>query len=32
MLVADEQVADYDWRATRATVTLRGDEIPQPDT
>lgn len=29
VLGADEQVADYDWRATRAEVVLRGDEIPQ---
>jgi hypothetical protein len=25
-----EEVVDYDWRATRAEVILRGDEIPQP--
>jgi hypothetical protein len=31
LLGADERVADYDWRATRADVVLRGDEIPQPD-
>ena len=30
VLGADEQVGDYDWRATRAEVVLRGDEIPQP--
>ncbi len=24
-----EEVADYDWRATRADVMLRGDEIPR---
>jgi cystathionine beta-synthase len=30
LLRADEHVADYDWRATRAEVVLRGDEIPQP--
>jgi len=24
----DERVADYDWRATRPEVVLRGDEIP----
>jgi len=30
LLGAGEQVADYDWRATRAEVVLRGDEIPQP--
>ena len=26
---ADERVADYDWRATRPEVVLRGDEIPR---
>ncbi len=31
MLGAHEQVADYDWRGTRATVTLWGEDIPQPD-
>ena len=30
LIGADERVADYDWRATRAEVVLRGDEIPQP--
>ena len=30
LLGADEQVADYDWRTTRAEVVLRGAEIPQP--
>jgi len=30
LLGAGEQVADYDWRATRAEAVLRGDEIPQP--
>jgi cystathionine beta-synthase len=30
LLGADEDVAAYDWRATRAEVVLRGDEIPQP--
>ena len=30
LLRADEQVADYDWRATRADVVLRGEEIPSP--
>jgi cystathionine beta-synthase len=30
LLRADEGVADYDWRATRPEVILRGDEIPQP--
>ena len=30
LLGADEQVADYDWRGTRAEVVLRGDEIPRP--
>ena len=30
LLAADEQVADYDWRATRLEVVLRGEEIPQP--
>jgi cystathionine beta-synthase len=30
LLGTDEQVADYDWRSTRADVILRGDEIPQP--
>jgi len=29
LLGADEQVADYDWRATRPSVVLRGDEIPR---
>ena len=31
LLGADEQVADYDWRATRPEVVLRGSEIPRPD-
>jgi cystathionine beta-synthase len=26
-----EEVADYDWRATRPDVVLRGDQIPQPE-
>lgn len=26
-----EEVGDYDWRTTRPSVVLRGDEIPQPD-
>jgi cystathionine beta-synthase len=30
LLGTDEQVADYDWRSTRAQVVLRGDEIPRP--
>jgi len=30
LLGADEQVTDYDWRATRADVVRRGNEIPQP--
>ena len=30
LLGADEKVADYDWRATRPEVVLRGLEIPQP--
>ena len=30
LLGGDEQVSDYDWRATRADVVLRGTEIPQP--
>ncbi len=30
LLGADEQVAEYDWRATSPEVVLRGDEIPQP--
>jgi cystathionine beta-synthase len=30
LLRADERVSDYDWRATRPEVVLRGDEIPQP--
>ncbi len=30
LLGADERVSDYDWRATRAEVVLRGGEIPQP--
>jgi len=25
-----EEVVDYDWQATRATVILRGDRIPKP--
>ena len=29
LLGADEQVADYDWRVTRPSVVLRGDEIPR---
>ena len=28
LLGADEQVADYDWRATRAEVVLRGARFP----
>ena len=28
LIGADERVADYDWRATRPEVILRGDEIP----
>jgi cystathionine beta-synthase len=30
LLGADERVADYDWRATRPDVVLRGAEIPRP--
>jgi cystathionine beta-synthase len=30
LLAAEEQVADYDWRATRPEVVLRGAEIPKP--
>jgi cystathionine beta-synthase len=30
LLDADESVADYDWRATRPKVVLRGAEIPKP--
>ena len=30
LLGADEQVADYDWRDTRAEVVLRGEGIPRP--
>jgi len=30
LLGADERVADYDWRATRPDVVLRGSEIPRP--
>jgi cystathionine beta-synthase len=30
LLGTGEQVADYDWRSTRAQVVLRGEEIPQP--
>ncbi len=30
LLGADERVADYDWRATRPDVVLRGEEIPRP--
>jgi cystathionine beta-synthase len=29
LLGADEEVASYDWRATRPEVVLRGDEIPR---
>jgi len=29
LLGADEQAADYDWRVTRPSVVLRGDEIPR---
>jgi cystathionine beta-synthase len=29
LLGAGERVADYDWRATRPEVVLRGDEIPK---
>jgi cystathionine beta-synthase len=31
LLGTDEKVGDYDWRATRPEVVLRGAEIPQPD-
>jgi cystathionine beta-synthase len=30
LLGADERVEDYDWRATRPEVVLRGEEIPRP--
>jgi cystathionine beta-synthase len=30
LLGVDERVADYDWRATRPKVLLRGEEIPRP--
>jgi cystathionine beta-synthase len=30
LLRVGESVADYDWRATRPEVVLRGEEIPQP--
>jgi cystathionine beta-synthase len=30
LLAPDEEVADYDWRATRPGTVLRGTEIPQP--
>jgi cystathionine beta-synthase len=30
LLGVDEQATDYDWRATRPMVVLRGDEVPQP--
>ena len=30
LLGAQEHVTDYDWRATRAEVVLRGTEIPRP--
>jgi cystathionine beta-synthase len=30
LLRAGEQVADYDWRATKLDVILRRDEIPRP--
>ena len=29
LLGAEEQVGDYDWRATRAHVVLREGEIPR---
>ena len=29
LLGADEEVASYDWRATRPSVVLRGEEIPR---
>jgi cystathionine beta-synthase len=29
LLGADEEVAAYDWRATRPSVVLRGEEIPR---
>jgi cystathionine beta-synthase len=32
LLEADEDVAAYDWRSTRAEVVLRGTAIPQPAT
>jgi hypothetical protein len=30
LLGQDEEAEDYDWRATRPTVVLAGDETPQP--
>ena len=30
VLGPEEEVADYDWRATHPEVVLRGDEVPQP--
>jgi cystathionine beta-synthase len=30
LLGAGEGVADYDWRATRPEVVLRGDQVPKP--
>jgi cystathionine beta-synthase len=30
LIGANERVADYDWRQTRAEVVLRGDRIPRP--
>jgi cystathionine beta-synthase len=30
LLGADERVSDYDWRATRPEVVLRGSDIPKP--
>jgi cystathionine beta-synthase len=30
LIAPDERVADYDWRATRPEVDLRGEEIPKP--
>jgi len=30
LLGADEQVAAYDWRSTRAQVVLRGSDVPRP--
>ena len=30
LLGPDEQVADYDWRATQPAVVLQGEAVPRP--